>query len=107
MRNCSQEKIKKSLKSVPITPDWNFEPKFSFIVDLDGEEILNNFMNKLNNNIELTDEDAYLFSVLPFTSHEMDTVALIEHLCCPVNDIEISKEHRYIIKLCLILWVLP
>lgn len=69
--------------------------------------LINNIMDKLNNNIELTDEDAYLFSVLPFTPHEMDTVALIEHLCCPVNDIEISKEHRYIIKLCQILWVLP
>ena len=69
--------------------------------------LINNIMDKLNNNIELTDEDAYLFSVLPFTSHEMDTVALIEHLCYLVNDIEISKEHRYIIKLYQILWVLP
>ena len=37
----SIENVKKSLRKVPITPYWDFEPDFTFLIDFDGDEILN------------------------------------------------------------------
>ena len=101
----SIEKIKKSVRSVKITTDWEFRPKFTFLIDWDGDEILNSIKDKIENNKVLTDMDAYLFAVIPFTKHEMDTVELIKELCYFVNEIELTEEHKYIIKLVQILWV--
>lgn len=105
MNIVSTERIKKSLKSIAITPDWDFAPDFYFTIDLNGDEILNSIKYKIENNIDITDEDAYLFSILPFTKYEKDTVDWICELCYLINDVEISQEHKYIIKLCQILWV--
>ncbi|WP_458404026.1 hypothetical protein [Methanobrevibacter sp.] len=105
MHIMSTEKIKKSLKSIAITPDWDFAPDFHFTIDLNGDEILNSIKSKIENNIDITDDDAYLFSILPFTKHEKYTVDWICELCYFINEVEISEEHKYIIKLCQILWV--
>ena len=77
----SIEKIKKSVMSVKITPDWEFAPKFTYLIDWDGDEILNTIKNKLEHNQELTDMDAYLLAVIPFTKHEKGTVELVNDLC--------------------------
>lgn len=105
MHIISLDKLKKSIRSVAITSKWNFEPDFTFLVDFDGDEILNSIKDKLENNIELTEDDTYLFAILPFTTHKMDTVAFVEMLCYFVNEIDIQKELKYIIKLSQILWV--
>ena len=94
-----------NFKLIEITYDWEFRPKFTFLIDWDGDEILNSIKDKIENNKVLTDMDAYLFAVIPFTKHEMDTVELIKELCYFVNEIELTEEHKYIIKLVQILWV--
>ena len=101
----SIEKLKKSVRSVLITPDWEFSPKFTFLIDFDGDKILNTIKNKIENEIELTDMDAYLLAVLPFTSHEMETVEFVKQLIYFINEISLSETHKYIIKLSQILWV--
>lgn len=101
----SLDKLKKSVRSVLITPDWEFKPKFTFLIDLDGDEILNIIKYKLENNLELTEDDAYLFSIVPFTTHKMETIELVEDLCYFVNEIKLPEEIKYIIKLSQILWV--
>lgn len=92
-----------NFKLIEITYDWEFRPKFTFLIDWDGDEILNSIKDKIENNKVLTDMDAYLFAVIPFTKHEMDTVELIKELCYFVNEIELTEEHKYIIKLVQIL----
>lgn len=101
----SIEKVKKSKRKVKITPEWDFEPEFIFLIDFDGEEILNTIKYKIEHELSLTDIDAYLLAVLPFTQHEMSTVELVEHLCYYVNEIKLSEVYKYIIKLSQILWV--
>ena len=101
----SMDKLKKSVKKVMITSDWEYEVEFTFLIDYDGDEILNTIKNKLENNIALTEEDAYLFSILPFTTHKMDTIEIVKELCYFVNETEIQEELKYIIKLSQILWV--
>ena len=101
----SLDKLKKSIRSVAITSKWNFELDFTFLIDFDGDEILNTITDKLEHNIWLTEYDAYLFAILPFTTHKMDTVEFIVMLCYFVNEIDIQEELKYIIKLSQILWV--
>ena len=105
MQILSTDKTKGGIREVEIFPGWNFKPVITFLIDFDGDKILSNIKNKLKNNIELTDTDAYLFTIIPFTNYERDTVDLIVELCHFVNENEISQEFKYIIKLSQILWV--
>lgn len=99
----SLDKLKKSIRSVAITSKWDFKPDFTFLIDFDGDEILNSIKYKLENNIKLTEDDAYLFAILPFTTHKMDTIEFITELCTFVNENNIPEELKYIIKLSQIL----
>lgn len=101
----SSEREKKSVRKVAITPDWDFAPDFTFLIDLDGDEILNSIKYKLQHEISLDDMDAYFLAVLPFTSHEMEMVDFVVYLIYFINEIELSQVHKYIIKLSQILWV--
>ena len=101
----SSEREKKSVRKVAIMPDWDFAPDFTFLIDLDGDEILKSIKYKLQHEISLDDMDAYLLAVLPFTSHEMEMVEFVVYLIYFINEIELSQVHKYIIKLSQILWV--
>lgn len=101
----SIERVKRSVRSVKIMSDWEFSPKFTFLIDWDGDEILNIIKTKLEHNQDLSDMDAYLLAVIPFTMHEMEMTELVKELCYWVNEIELTEEHKYIIKLAQILWV--
>ena len=81
MEIISLDETKRSLGSVEIMPDWFFKPNITFLIDLDGDEILSIIKDKLEHNIDLKDMDAYLFSVIPFTKHKKDTVELVDELC--------------------------
>ena len=105
MEILSLDETKSSVRSVEIMPDWFFKPNITFLIDLDGDEILSIIKDKLEHNIDLTDMGAYLFSVIPFTKHKKDTVELVDELCHFVNETNIPQVYKYIIKLSQILWV--
>ena len=96
---------KRSVRSVQITPDWSFDPGFTFLMDFDGDKILSTINEKLNNNIQLTDMDAYFLAVLPFTDHEKSMEDMSVELIYWVNEVAISEEFKYIIKMSQRLWV--
>ena len=105
MQIVSLDELKRSVRSVQITPEWAFSPGFTFLIDFDGDKILSNIKHKLKNNIPLTDDDAYFLAVLPFTKHENDMVEFVVELCYWVNEVEMPEEFKYIIKMSQILWV--
>ncbi len=105
MHIISLDPLKRSVRSVQITPEWRFAPGFTFLIDFNGDKILSNIKNKLNNNIQLNEDDAYFLAVLPFTKHEKEMVEFVVELCYWVNEVEMPEEFRYIIKMSQILWV--
>ena len=49
--------------------------------------------------------DAYCLALMPFFRHKKSREEVLEHMCHFINEIEISEEHKYIIKLVQILSV--
>ena len=68
------DKLKRAVKEVDILPDWKFKPHFVFFMDYDGDKILSSMKEKVKSNLELTFDDAYWLTVLPFTKHEKNDV---------------------------------
>ena len=93
--------LKRSVKSVKIFPDWDFEPEFKFLIDIDGEEILNSIKTKSS----ISELDAYKIAILPFTKYAREPEEMVEMLCYLVNELEIDEVKKYIIKLSQLLWV--
>ena len=54
---------------------------------------------KVKSNLELTFDDAYWLTVLPFTKHEKNDIDFILELSEFVNSIEIKSELKYVIEL--------
>ena len=95
----STNRLKDDVKEVNILPDWKFKPHFMFLIDYDGDEILSTMKDKVKSNLELTFDDAYWLSVLPFIKHEKNDVDFIKELSEFINSIEIKSELKYVIEL--------
>lgn len=78
-------------------------PKVTYLSDFPGEKILNTIKDKLNNQLELDDMDTYCLALMPFFNHEKSRKEVLTYMCHFVNEIEISEEFKYIIKLIQIL----
>ena len=101
----STNKLKRAIKEVEILPDWKFKPHFIFLIDYDGDKILSTMKEKVKSNLELTFDDAYWLTVLPFTKHEKNNIDFILELSEFVNSIEIKSKLKYIIELSQIWFV--
>ena len=101
----STNKLKKAIKEIEILPDLKFKPHFIFFIDYDGDRILSTIKEKVRSNLELTFDDTYWLTVLPFTKHEKNNIDFILELSEFVNSIEIKSELKYIIELSQILSV--
>ena len=88
----STDKLKRAVKEVEILPDWKFKPHFIFLIDYDGDKILSTMKEKVKSNLELTFDDAYWLTVLPFTKHEKNNIDFILELSEFVNSIEIKSK---------------
>ena len=101
----SLDENKTPIPKVELFPKVFTNPKVTFLADIGGEKALNNIKDKLEKQLELDENDAYYLSLLPFFSHEKSREEMLEYMCHFINDIEISEEYKYIIKLIQILSV--
>ena len=101
----SLDENKTPIPIVEIFPGVFSNPDVTFLADIDGEKSLNNIRDKLENQVELDDDDAYHLALMPFFHYEKSREEVLEYMCQFINKIEISEEHKYIIKLVQILSV--
>lgn len=94
---------KKPIPKVELFPGFYTDPKVTYLSDFPGEKILNTIKNKLNNQLELDDMDAYYIALMPFFNHEKSRKDVLTYMCHFINEIEISEEFKYLIKLIQIL----
>ena len=80
-------------------------PEVTFLSDIDGKEVLNTIRDKISKQKELDEMDAYCLGLLPFFKNEKSREKMLEDMCHFINEIEISEEFKYIIKLIQILSV--
>lgn len=96
---------KNPIPKVEIFPGVFTSPDVTYLIDIDGEKVLNNIKNKLNKQIELDYMDAYYLALMPYFRHEKSQKEMLRYMCHFINRINISQELKYIIKLCQILSV--
>ena len=90
---------------VELFPGVCTDPDVTFFADIDGKEVLNTIVNKIDNQEELDEMDAYCLGLLPFFKNEKSREEMLEGMCHFINEIELSEEFKYIIKLIQILSV--
>lgn len=73
-------------------------PEVTYLEDIDGEIVLNNIVEKIDNQDELDEMDAYNLALLPFFKNEKSREEMLEDMCHFVNEIELSEEFKYIIE---------
>lgn len=78
-------------------------PEVTFLIDIDGEKVLNNINDKLNKQVELDYDDAYHLALMPFFSNKRGCKEMLRYMSHFINQIEISEELKYLIKLVQIL----
>lgn len=96
---------KNPIPKVGIFPGVFTDPDVTYLIDINGEKILNIIKNKLNKQKELDYMDAYSLGLIPFFKNKKETGEMLEDMCHFVNTISISEELKYIIKLIQILSV--
>ncbi len=96
---------KTPIPKIELFPGVFTNPEVTFLADIDGEQSLNTIKDKLENQVELDEMDAYCLALMPFFQHEKSREEVLEYMCHFINEIEISEEHKYIIKLVQILSV--
>lgn len=84
-------------------PGFFSNPKVTYLADIGGKKLLNTIANKLNNQVELDEMDAYYLALIPFFHHEKSRGEVLDDMCHFINKIEISEEFKYIVKLVQIL----
>lgn len=94
---------KTPIPKVELFPGFYTDPKVTYLSDFPGEKILNTIKNKLNNQVELDDMDVYCLALMPFFSHEKSRKDVLTSMSYFINEIEISEEFKYLIKLIQIL----
>lgn len=88
---------------VELFPGVYSNPKVTYLSSIDGEEVLNTINNKLDNQVELDEMDAYYLALMPFFRNKKSREEMLKYMCHFINEIKISEEVKYIIKLVQIL----
>lgn len=89
---------------VEIFPGFFSNPEVTFLIDIDGEKVLNNINDKLNKQVELDYDDAYHLALMPFFSNKRGRKEMLRYMSHFINQIKISEELKYLIKLVQILF---
>ena len=80
-----------------------FNPEVTFLIDINGEKVLNSINNKLDKQMELDYDDAYHLALMPFFRSKRDRKEMLSYMSHFINQIKISEELKYLIKLVQIL----
>lgn len=79
---------RKSVEKIQVTPDFPYYGNYFYVPDMDGGKVLNSIKTKLKNNQELSEEEQYIFSILPLTNHcQINEELLMKEVCSitPIN----------------------
>lgn len=97
---------RKSIDRLHVMPDWDYVAKYHVLPGIDGATVLNTIKNKVENNLELEEDEKYVFSILPLTNHGYeDEDKLIKELCQLTPKLNISENDRSRIWLCQLVLV--
>ena len=99
----SLDEKKTPIPKVELFPGVFSNPKVTFLMDIDGEKVLNTISDKLDKQVELDFIDAYYLALMPFFNHEKSREEMLKYMSHFVNQIKISEELKYLIKLVQIL----
>lgn len=94
---------KTPIPKVELFPGFFSNPEVTFLIDIDGEEVLNTINHKLNKQVELDYMDAYHLALMPFFRNKKSRKEMLKYMSRFINQIEISEELKYLIKLVQIL----
>ena len=61
---------KTPIPKIELFPGVFTNPEVTFLADIDGEQSLNTIKDKLENQVELDEMDAYCLALMPFFQHE-------------------------------------
>ena len=92
---------RKSIDRLQIMPDLEYKGKLFYVPNFDGKKVLNNIKNKIRNEETPTEDELYIFSILPLTNHGYaDEEELMKELCSLTPELKISEKNREYISLC-------
>ena len=92
---------RKSVDRLQIMPDLEYNGKLFYVPDFDGKKVLNNIKDKVKNEKTPTEEELYIFSILPLTNHGYgDEEELMKELCELTPKLKISEKNMEYISLC-------
>ena len=92
---------RKSIDRLQIMPDLEYKGKLFYVPNFDGKKVLNNIKNKIKNEETPTEDELYIFSILPLTNHGYaDEEELMKELCNLTPELKISEKNREYISLC-------
>lgn len=94
---------KTPIPTVELFPDVYTNPDITFLADIDGKKVLNTIDDKLNSNLELDNYDSYYLALTPFFRNEKTPKEMLKDMSQYVNEIQISEELKYHVKLVQIL----
>ena len=101
----SLDATKTPIPKVELFPGVYTNPEVTFLSDIDGEKVLNSIKKKLDKQVELDKMDACYLALMPFFNNGIGREEVLRNMCHFVNQIEISEELKYLIKLVQILSV--
>ena len=101
----SLDETRTPIPKVELFPGVFTDPDVTYLIDIDGEKVLNTITDKIDNQEELDYMDAYYLALMPLFHHEKSRNEVLIDMCHFINRIEISEEFKYLIKLCQILLV--
>ena len=101
----SLDSKKTPVPTVELFPGVYSNPEVTYFEDIDGKIVLNTIIEKIDNQEKLDEMDAYNLALLPFFKNEKSREEMLEYMCHFINEIELSEEFKYIIKLVQILSV--
>lgn len=92
---------RKSVDRLQIMPNLVYNGKLFYVPDFDGKKVLNNIKYKIKNEKTPTDDELYIFSILPLTNHGYgDEEELMKELCELTPKLKISEKNMEYISLC-------
>lgn len=78
-------------------------PEVTYLIDINGNEVLNTINDKLDKQVELDYDDAYCLALMPFFRNEKSLKDMLNDMAYFINQIEISEELKFLVKLVQIL----
>ena len=92
---------RKSVDRLQIMPNLVYNGKLFYVPDFDGKKVLNNIKYKIKNEKTPTEDELYIFSILPLTNHGYgDEEELMKELCELTPKLKISEKNMEYISLC-------